>query len=248
MQGGSLGNRQNLQTKHVGYANVCSSNVLAAPSNQQLLIHAVHAYNGSGSTADIGICKQLGTTTWKLWSIAASVTNVTSTVQAGSAVTLIGTTNNYGFIAQCSRRFSLMTFNISQAELGSPVYSYQYWNGSAWSTLSLAETPVYTATGQVVIAFNAPSDWAVGAGSLGPDETMYSIRVRGTTAPSTAVQINSLTLASFIAFRKSIPASQQLSVIFRTRALLLDVSEAILPYFSVASAQNTVEIAYQISG
>lgn len=239
-------NRQNLLTKHAGYAVKCTGSVLSAPAGQQLLIHSLHAYNNSLASCDIGIAKSLDEAAWKLWSIAATTTNVSATIQAASAVSLFGTTNNYGFIAQATKQFSLLTFNISQEATGSPVYAYAYWNGSTWAALTLQETPVYTSPStQMQIAFNAPSDWALGSGVTGADSDKYSIRALATTAPSQAVEIDTLTLGAWIGFRKSIATAQQLQIVFRTRPLLLDSNEAILPYFSVASANNSVEVAYQ---
>lgn len=238
-------NRENLLTKHVGYAAICTNSALSAPAGMQLLIHTLHAYNNSGSTADIGVAKQFDPIQWKLWQITASITDVSATVKAASAVTLFDTTNSHGFVIQAKKPFGLLTFNISQAQTGAPVYTYEYWNGSTWTTLVKQETPVYTATGQMQLAFNAPSDWAIGSGVTGADTDKYSLRILASTAPGTAVKIDSLALASWIGFRKSIGSGLQLQILFKTRPLLLESNEAILPYFSVASGNNSVEVAYQ---
>lgn len=239
-------NRQNLLTHHVGYSVKCTGSVLSPPSNQQLLIHTLHAYNGSGSTVDIGIAKQLDTS-WKLWAIDATTTDVTASVLALSSTSVIGTTNNYGFVAQAKKRFGLMTFDVSQASTGSPVYAYTYWNGSAWTALTLAQTPSYSATGQTQIVFMPPSDWVIGSGVTGADTNKYSIRVLATTAPTQAVKFDSLALGLWLAYRKSIGSTQQLQILFKERPLLMDANESIIPYFSVASSSNSVEVAYQIN-
>jgi hypothetical protein len=95
--------------------------------------------------------------------------------------------------------------------------------------------------------FNPPIDWAVGDGTEGGDESLYSIRAIASTAPSQAVQIDSLKIVKLIAFRASVPADSSLTIRFPEKQLLLQGSESVIPYFSTANTDNTMEIAYQIS-
>lgn len=143
--------------------------------------------------------QNFSTARWELWSRIAATPNVdrTATIQAGTAVTLFTTTNNDGFLAYGVSPFNKITFTISQASTGAPVYTYEYFNGSAWAALTLTTTPDYTATGSTFLAFTAPSDWAVGDGTeVGGSTSYYAIRALATTAPTTAVQATSMTVTN----------------------------------------------------
>lgn len=239
--------RQGLQLVHLSYPNQSYDEALAAPSNQQLQVHSVLGYNGHTSANDIGLGYTINKAHWKLWSIAASVTEVTSSIQAGTAVTLFGTVNNYGFFAQAKLPLEIISFDISQAQTGAPVYAYEYWNGSAWSALTLKAVPAYTSTGHMTIAFDAPVDWAVGANSLGPDESLYTVRIRATTAPTQAVKVDVLKTGKFICYRESVATKSAVEVNFETRQFLLNQGESIIAFFATAAAKNALEISYQFS-
>jgi hypothetical protein len=245
------GNSQNLQLLHAAYTTQSLTAALSAPSNQQLLIHSIYAYNGFNSTNSVGLSISMNSNQWKLWTLVGAgptVSEKTSTIQAGTALTIFPTvTANQGIILQAKDKFGLMSFDISQAETGSPVYEYRYWNGSAWTALTLLNSPIYTATGQMNIIFNPPLDWAVGDNGEGTDTSMYSIRIRATTAPTQAVKIDSLKPCKLLVYRASIAADNSLGAMFKTRQLLLQQGESIIPYFATANAKNTIEIAYQIS-
>ena len=244
-------NRQAIQLFEVAYPTVARDAALSSPSsNKQLVLRSLSAYNSTGSAIDIGLGVRHSTSAWKLYQVNASYTDLTSSVQAGSAVSILPTTNNYGFIVQAKDIFGCLSLTISQAETGSPTYSYQYWNGSTWATLNLRNTPVYTATGSIAIAFAPPIDWAQGNGSVVSDLAWgagYCIRVRGTTAPSTAVQITAFAVSHFVAFR-NVGSKAALSLSFSERPLLLEIGEAVQAYFATAANANSVEGSYQVNG
>ncbi len=239
--------RQHLQLLQTAYPNITHDAALSASSDKQLFVHSVAAFNAAGSTNALAICHSLTTPDWKIWTKTASVANVTATIQAGTAITIFPTTNTHGFYAQAKSKFGMLSFVISQAGTGSPSYDYTYWNGASWASLDTLQDPAYDTTGKYGILFNAPLDWVVGGGSTGIDESLYSIRALGTTAPSTAVKVSSLKVGHIIVYRSGIPDKQQLQVIFKTRQLLLQQGESIVGFFSIANALNSMEAAYQIS-
>ncbi len=139
------------------------------------------------------------TSRWELWSRIAATPNVdrTAAIQAGTATTIFTTTNNDGFLIYGVQKFDKVTMTISQTSTGSPAYTYEYWNGSAWAALSTTATPDYTALAVDTLEFTIPSNWATGDGSeVGGNTAYYVIRGLATTAPSTAVQISSLAIAN----------------------------------------------------
>ena len=140
-----------------------------------------------------------GNSRFELWSRIAATpnANLTTTVQAGTATTIFTTTNSDGFLAYGINPFNKLTLVISQVATGAPVYTYEYWNGSAWTSLTLTTTPSYTVLGSTTLAFTAPSAWAAGDGTEGGgNNAYYAIRALATTAPATAVQITSLTVSN----------------------------------------------------
>jgi hypothetical protein len=130
---------------------------------------------------------------WKIWSYTTTATDQTTAVQAGTATTILPTTVSQGCIIQSPNPFGTVTFTVSQAS-ASGVYTYQYWNGSAWTTLTTTSTPSFTATGSTSLTFSPPAGWLAGAGSSGANESYFSVRIVSSTAPATAVQITALTI------------------------------------------------------
>lgn len=143
--------------------------------------------------------QNFGNARWELWSRIAATPNVdrTATIQAGTAVTIYTTTNNDGYLAYGVNPFNKITFTVSQAETGAPVYTYEYWNGSAWTAFTPTTLPDFTATGSTFVAFTAPSAWAAGDGTeVAGNTAYYAIRALATTAPGTAVQVTSMTVTN----------------------------------------------------
>jgi hypothetical protein len=243
-------NRQGVQLLEVGYPTQSSSVALASGSNSQLLIHSVSAYNSSSAAIEMGIGVRYQAASWKLHTKTATYTDVTATIQAASTVSMFPTTNNYGVIVQCKNKFGLVSLNVSQAQTGSPVYVYEYYNGSAWTALTLANSPVYSATGNVTLAFKPPVDWAEGSnGDISAFSSLitgYCIRVTASTAPSQAVQINAMYVARMWAVRK-VPQYSHLEINHGTTPIVLDAGEGVQPFFSVAAAGNCVEVAYNVA-
>lgn len=136
---------------------------------------------------------------FQLYSRIAATPNVdrTAAIQAGTATTIFTTTINDGFLIYGVQKFDKVTMRISQAATGAPVYTYEYWNGSAWSALTTTAVPDYTTLASDTLEFSIPSNWAVGDGTeVGGNVLFYTIRALATTAPGTAVQITSLAIAN----------------------------------------------------
>ena len=144
------------------------------------------------------------TSRWELWSRIAATPNVsrTTAIQAGTATALFTTTANDGYLIYGVQKFDKVTMRISIAGVDSggaaPAFSYEYWNGSAWSALTTTAVPDYTTLATDTLEFSIPSDWAVGDGTeVGGSTSYYAIRVLATTPfDTTAPSINSLAIAN----------------------------------------------------
>lgn len=244
-------NRQQVQLAEFAYPTVAKDAVLSSPdASKQLLVHSVSAYNSTANSIDVGVGLRYATGAWKIYQVNASYTDLTSVIQAGTSSIVLPTTNNYGFIVQCKNIFSLLSLTVSQIETGSPVYSYQYWNGSAWATLNLRNSFVYTSAASIGIAFAPPLDWAQGNGSVIADLASgagYCIRVRGTTAPSQAVKISALSVSRFWMYRQ-ISSKAHLTVSFDEQPALLEVGESVQAFFATAANNNSAEVEYRVNG
>lgn len=215
--------------------------------NQQIFLHSFHAFNANNAVCDVGLGIVNVGTTWKLYTGAVNggtPVDVTTAIQAGTTESIFDTTNNHGFMVECSKPFGYLMFHVTQAQTGLPVYVYEYYNGSSWVTLNTSQAPVYTGTGYIYLTFNPPVDWARGDGGMGVN-TGYSIRVRASTAPSQAVQIDSLRVARWLCYNASLPATSRIQVLFEQHPDLLDVGEALVPYFQTANNSNAIEAAFQ---
>lgn len=241
-------NRQNLLVNRVAYPGQSFDAALAAPSNKQLLITSINAVNGSPAKNDLGIGYTVNSTQWKLYTSQVAVVDVTSTIQSGAVVDLFTTTNGEGFIIQAKDVFGMLAFNLSQAQTGSPVYTYEYWDGSSWQPLQLLASPDYATLGHTQVVFEIPLDWAIGdAGIPQLDDQLYSMRILATTAPATAVQADSMKMAVLLAYREALLSKAELEVNFDTRQFLLQQGEEIIGFFAVADSKNVMEVTYQLN-
>jgi hypothetical protein len=95
-----------------------------------------------------------------------------------------------------SVKFTSLTFDLGT--LGtSATYVWEYWNGSAWATLTVTDgTSSFTANGSVT--WTAPSGWATTSVN---GTTLYWVRVRFTgSAPGTNPLVNSVTYLGWLEY------------------------------------------------
>lgn len=95
-----------------------------------------------------------------------------------------------------SSKFTRLTFAFGT--LGtSATYVWEYWNGSAWTTLSVTDgTSSFTAAGSVT--WTAPGAWATNAVNA---VTQYWVRVRYTgSAPATNPLVNSVSYLGWLEY------------------------------------------------
>lgn len=226
-------NRDNLELVRVSYPKQSLDSALSAPTNQQLVVHSIAAINGSVSPNDVGICHSINVAGLTVTGLAEL------TLPLAAASTLIGTTDGDSLTVQSKTKFGLLALQVSQAGGGSPVYVYEYWNG-AWVSLTTDYTPDFSTTGTKVVLFTPPVDWSLDA------DDRYSIRIVGSTAPSTAVQATSLKVCQMISYREGLFSGAELLVRFDTRQLLLQQGEEIIGFFAFPSSSNSMEASYQI--
>lgn len=239
-----IGNTQNLSFLQQGIQN--RVNFTNPAGTGQLVINKFSIVNGSGGAEDVGHGIGLPLASQK---IATKVGSVYTTKNApiGSTV-LFTTTNNDGFLVYGKRPFGLVSFAGPSGAAGSPVYTFEYYNGSAFTALTLNQTPDYSVSGANVMTFNAPPDWALGDGGLTSNSTYYAIRILATTAPSAPYAVFGMNMARWIQYSFAVAAGVRTTVNFTERPLLLESTESPFSYVSTVSVKNSVELLYQIGG
>jgi hypothetical protein len=239
---------QPTQVLVTAYPDISGVAALMAPNTLQLALNMVRAFNRSGSAVDVGIAKLFSSASFSLYTYDGSSTYsaVLPPPLAGSNPATIfnasGTIGN-GFVIQSKYKSGLFGFTITQ-DGSSGVYTYEYWNGTAWSSLTTIAVPVYTSTGTIVTAFLPPVDWVAG-GPAGLSSNLYSIRVKATTLPGASIIVNNLWAGAFLEYYASIANNTGVSLEFDyLHPYILEGGEGIMPYFGGAAAANGMTISY----
>lgn len=247
---------------HSNYAEKTKTDLVPAVSGQQLVFIGMTLNNRSTAAMKMGVGFKIANARWLAgqW-VQASTPKITDgTTDAQSTATgdfgLFTTTNNGGFVIQALDKFGIVGLSVSTAASGgSPVYEYMYWNGSAYATLTLVETPSWSSTGEKTIAFVPPIDWATNSGTAVSSDGLttgyYSIRVRATTASSSAGGTASIAwVAKLYDFKANVSDTAVLNAIPEDsdRGIVLQGGESIIPYFETAHADNSVSVRYSFRG
>lgn len=238
-------NAKAIKELNVGVSNKLEQ-VLAPTAGKQIRVFSGRLLNGSGSTISSGLFVNMANETRSVYELlSGTYTDVTSTINAGSQITLCTTSANSGIVVQAPKKFHALKIS-SNAQTGSPTLSFQYYNGSSFVTVpSINESFTSYANGTNLFVFSAPNDWAVGGGGA-LDSDMYSIRIISTSSTNAPVS-TSITAYYCVDFQYNIADNAALSVNFSENyPHHLQANEGVSSYFSVAGADNRVTAFYTI--
>ena len=222
-------------------------------------VGAVRLINRSGSTATMGLGVRYGVTTW----VAGQVTSVgaytDATTAAQDATTgdftlwqLAITTGN-GFLVGATSRFNTLGFVQSVAgDQTTPVLKLEYWNGAAWvditTALLISQALSAGGTGEKVLVWGAPADWALGGSGTSVPQTTYNVRVTHTVAAAGAA--NPLASQLFVGWSQLVfPAVADQGVgsfVYPYPVRFPRAGTSLFPLFSVAAFANQAEIQYRL--
>ena len=239
------------------YAEICGAALVTPASGQTLGISEIEIMNRSGSTISLAYGIKIPDVNWEagFWDESATAAEfLDDTEDAQDAglddfpLATVGTDDD-GFVFAANKPFNLVGLTVGVVATGSPVYEYTYWDGSAWTALTLIDTPTLTGLGDTYLSFIRPLDWAVGAGS-GINASYYAIRVRSTTAPDIAPVLDIAWVVRFLDFAEDVVDNNSLlwTAPQRNSDVLLEGGEAIVPYFGSANAANMVRLYYRLFG
>jgi len=221
----------------------------------QMFIDSCTSTNNSGSAIDLGCARLLNNDDWTFWALDDSATpdatdDTTDAQDAGAGdIVLFTTTNNDGWMWCGNFRPTAIGLTVSQAQTGSPVYAYSYYNGTDYSSTI---TPIqaissYTAADHV-LAFPMPADWEKGSTVAvgGPaDDDQYCLRAIATTAPSQQVEGTIAWALRHEKYQQAIEDKNALGLTWQP-PLLLGKGEGFLCTFSTASANNSCVINWRV--
>jgi hypothetical protein len=235
------------------FVNVGKDQVLTPPTSplaEKLYVHWLEVGNNGASASAGGVGFQYPTTMWVAgqWteSGGAFTDDTTDAQDAGADdFGLFTTTNNGGHIVMCKDKFNIIGYTVGVAASGgSPAFDYSYYNGSAWVAFTPMSTPTYTATGDTYLVFGSQAAWAKGGISGYSD--YYQIRVRATTAPSSAGGSATLMWAiKLIDYNSSIPADNSSCVIDSESGVLIPYGASLVPYMATADAGNWLKVEWR---
>ena len=209
--------------------------------------------NRSGASAALAIGVRIPTSLWKAGQWTNSTTTFTDDTtdfqDAGATdAALETTTNNDGFLVSAPVLFNGISINVATASIGAPARVLEYSTGtSGWTALTNvlafdAEGVNYT-TGENVIVFAPPSNWAKMAAGHGTNVTVghYGLRVRAATAPGTAGVASTLSVHRLYFPLEGLSDNNLYEIPFGSMYAPLEANgDALVAFFSTADSHNLV--------
>ncbi len=235
--------------------------LVTRPANSygsRFILGEFNVHNRSGGSAYVGIGGRLPVDLWTAGQLTAGgvyTDDITDAQDAGASdFALTTTTNNDGFAI-----FSLIPFSIASivvgtaAAGGSPAWDLAYTlAGGTWGTITNAYvSPLFTATGEQLIWFEPPTDWAPAEAGHGTGVPVgsYGIRCRATTAPNaTAGLATNIVLGRMLLSTESVDDNSVLNNIGGVELALPPQCDAICAAISTANAQNRVSVSWRYAG
>jgi len=234
--------------------------VVSPASGKTLVIHTASIENRSGASIDAGILRRYGVGGGQ-YVVGKSVdlddpdvTDVTTTIQAGTEVTFFEAIDD-GVLIQGRSPFGLVGFNIATSMVGGTIV-FEYFNGTIFTALPTPEiTPDYTGatdTSQLLV-FIPPVDWEIGVPSGVGGSTdahgLYALRIRASVAPGTPAGFDDVWVSEFLAFKEALADNGVLSLDYPDDSgLMLEAQEGLMPFFATANDKNTMTVIFGVNG
>lgn len=241
---------------HVLYAHERS---VTGGNRLQLAYAAIQ--NRSGGAAHVGIGVRLPTTIWKAgqWVNATTTyTDDTTAFQDASAsdAPLETTTASDGFIVSSQVKFNALSINVGTPSVGVPARTLEYSTGTAtWTAItnyiSFAGSGTVYATGENVIVWVAPADWAVMAAGhgTGVHTGQYGIRIRAGTPSATAGVASTMSVHRLYFLTEGLADNNLIDIPLGGMYFPMELSgEALVSYISTLNNQNRVTVLVRLKG
>lgn len=238
------------------------SQVLATrPQNSygsRFILGEFNVHNRSGGAAYLGIGGRLPQSLWTAGQIVAAGNYTDDVTDAQDSdvndFALTTTTNSDGFGIFCQVPWNIASIVVGTAAAGgSPVWDLAYTKaGGSWGTITNAYvSPLFTSTGEQLIWFEPPADWAPSEAGHGTGVPVgqFGIRCRATTAPNaTAGLATNIVLGRMFLSTESVDDNSVLNNIGGVEIALPPQCDAICAAISVANSQNRASVSWRYSG
>jgi len=181
-----------------------NGNIVAVNGNDKPALITYASSTWSIATLESNDVRDRGNADW--WAgqyvATASTKYIDDTTDAQSETTadfsFCTTVDGSGFWAASDFTFNKVKL-VNAQQTATTTVAYDYWNGTAWATLSMVSTPTWTdATGDKTIEFNWPTAWARTASTVEASANItnrWTIRVLFTSAPAAGKSCDYLTLS-----------------------------------------------------
>ncbi len=214
----------------------------------------------SGSAARFGIGVRLSCSAWKAgqWTHATTTFTDDTTDFQNSTTTdapLETTTNGDGYLVAAMTPFNGISILGATSQAGAPTRTIEYSTGtSTWTTLSttvLFTTNISGGGVESMVWIQSPSSWvpmAAGHGT-GVPVGMYGLRIRATTAPSTAAVASSISVHRIHYVHRAVAADGVFEMSFPLAPAILDPhGEALVCVCSDPLIGHMVTATYRTRG
>lgn len=222
-----------------------------------IAVGAATLHNRTASALQVGLGARYPISAWQAGQITSAGVFTDDTPDAQNATINdfpmhSGADSGSGFLIASAVPFNAI--GVIQGTAGdqtTPTKIVEYWDGSAWQNILaslLIDDNLITGTGEKLLVFPLPADWANGGSGTGVPQTTYNLRVRHTSGG--AGTVNPLASQLFIGQAKmqtEALASNAFASLIREQEFLFErVSEALFPIFSAADRANTAEVDVRI--
>jgi len=226
----------------------------SAPFRNGIAVGGAMLHNRSGSSAVVGLGGRLDVAVWTAGQVTSAGAFTDDTTDAQDADTGDFQLHNRsdsgsGFLVSADLPFNILGIVQSAAgDQGTPVKIVEYWDGAAWqdivAALLISDTLIGGDTGEKILCWPIPSDWAIGGSGTGVPSGKYNLRVRHTTV--SAGTANPVASQLFVGVGKmwldQLAHRGQVSLIREHEYPFPPQCNALFPIFSVASYANLVEV------
>jgi hypothetical protein len=247
-----------MESKLVSFPSVGKSEVLTAPDNailkEKLDILEIQVGNSTGADASCGWGVKVSAGDWKAgqWDVSEDPEYIDDTIHAQDVAVnnfaLTTTTNNDGFVVQSKLFPNVIRIDVGTAAAGgSPAYTYKYFNGTGFATLTTVLTPNLAATGDQYLVSLTPHDAAVvgAANADGLAQGHFAILVQATTAPtSTAALADEIGVVHLMDFIEKVGDGNATVEEYNPGTKQVQPGQALVPFCSAANAANWVKVKY----
>ena len=148
------------------------------------------------------------------------------------------------------KKFNSIVFNVTQAQTGSPVYVYEYYDGSSMVALTPEQVPDYSTTGETLLGFIVPPDWQLGTTVAVNDNVAtdtsdkHCLVGKATTAPTQAVIADSVHLLRWGKIARGL-ADGKFIGFEPQQPIALERNESMLCWMSVTNPLNSCNVYYR---